>query len=112
MNTGDPNKILPIVFITNENLAWIVFRYFRNPLNIFCEFIPQLLFMLCIFFYLVVLIFYKWVNFSAATAADAPSLLIGKFFVTILNVVSQLLLDADISHALTWDQYYAHQNQC
>ena len=53
------------------------FRYFRNPLNIFCEFIPQLIFLLAIFGYLVILIFFKWINFDATKTQQAPSLLIG-----------------------------------
>lgn len=51
-------------------------RYFRRPINIYCEFIPGVIFLLSIFGYLVVLVFYKWVNVTAAEANCAPSLLI------------------------------------
>lgn len=51
--------------------------FFGRLINVFCEFIPQVLFLLCMFGYLVVLIFYKWVNFTAYEAGCAPSLLIG-----------------------------------
>ncbi|XP_074653428.1 V-type proton ATPase 116 kDa subunit a 1-like isoform X2 [Tubulanus polymorphus] len=51
-------------------------RYFRNRLNLFCEFIPQVIFLLAIFGYLVVLIFYKWIAYSGDNSYDAPSLLI------------------------------------
>ncbi|OQV20489.1 V-type proton ATPase 116 kDa subunit a isoform 1 [Hypsibius exemplaris] len=51
--------------------------FFGKLINVFCEFIPQVLFLLCMFGYLVVLIFYKWVNFHASMAGCAPSLLIG-----------------------------------
>ncbi|XP_064644409.1 V-type proton ATPase 116 kDa subunit a1-like isoform X3 [Lineus longissimus] len=51
--------------------------YFKRKLNIWCEFIPQLLFMLCIFVYLVILIFYKWCTFTPEMGHCAPSLLIG-----------------------------------
>ncbi|XP_029641957.1 V-type proton ATPase 116 kDa subunit a1 isoform X4 [Octopus sinensis] len=52
-------------------------RYFQKPLNVFCEFIPQIIFLSCLFGYLVILIFVKWVNFDYTTAGTAPSLLIG-----------------------------------
>ncbi|EDQ89979.1 uncharacterized protein MONBRDRAFT_18895 [Monosiga brevicollis MX1] len=35
-------------------------RFFRKPLRVFHEFIPQVLFLTCIFGYLVIMIFYKW----------------------------------------------------
>ncbi|XP_021350637.1 V-type proton ATPase 116 kDa subunit a-like isoform X5 [Mizuhopecten yessoensis] len=50
--------------------------YFRKPLNIFCQFIPELLFLLCLFGYLVALIFYKWVSYTNHCTQCAPSLLI------------------------------------
>lgn len=37
------------------------FRYFNNYLSIYCEFIPQLIFLLFLFFYMVVLMFMKWI---------------------------------------------------
>ncbi|XP_076314896.1 V-type proton ATPase 116 kDa subunit a 1-like [Tachypleus tridentatus] len=51
-------------------------RYFRQPLNIVCEFLPQLIFLLAIFGYLVVLIFIKWVTYDASESSCARSLLI------------------------------------
>jgi V-type H+-transporting ATPase subunit a len=55
--------------------------YFKRPLNVFCMFVPELLFLLALFGYLVALIFLKWVWFNADTAACAPSVLI-----TIINM--------------------------
>jgi len=52
-------------------------RYFNDTLSIFCEFIPQLIFLLSIFGYLIILIVYKWMAIDATEAACAPSLLIG-----------------------------------
>ncbi|GFY70685.1 hypothetical protein TNIN_134531 [Trichonephila inaurata madagascariensis] len=51
-------------------------RYFKRPLNVMCEFVPQLIFLIAIFGYLVLLIFSKWTNYDASMAACAPSLLI------------------------------------
>ncbi|XP_029836521.2 V-type proton ATPase 116 kDa subunit a1 isoform X2 [Ixodes scapularis] len=56
-------------------------RFFHNSVNIFCEFIPQLIFLCAIFGYLVVIIFAKWtINFGKGTFC-APSLLI-----TLINM--------------------------
>ncbi|KAG8190723.1 hypothetical protein JTE90_024858 [Oedothorax gibbosus] len=51
-------------------------RYFNKPLNVTCEFVPQLIFLLSIFGYLVLMIFSKWVNYDASMSGCAPSLLI------------------------------------
>ncbi|XP_055934123.1 V-type proton ATPase 116 kDa subunit a 1-like isoform X2 [Argiope bruennichi] len=51
-------------------------RYFKRPLNVICEFVPQLIFLISIFGYLVLLIFSKWSNYKAKDASCAPSLLI------------------------------------
>lgn len=34
--------------------------YFKKPLNLYCEFIPQMLFLCCTFGYLTIMIFLKW----------------------------------------------------
>lgn len=52
-------------------------RYFKKPLNILCEFIPQIIFLTSMFGYLVILIFVKWTHYDSTTAGVAPSLLIG-----------------------------------
>ncbi|CAG0916167.1 unnamed protein product [Notodromas monacha] len=56
--------------------------YYRKPLNIWAEFVPQLLFMLCMFGYLVVLVFLKWVKYDVSDSSCAPSILI-----TFINMV-------------------------
>ncbi len=44
---------------------------FKKPLNIYAEFIPQILFMQSIFGYLVICILYKW-SIDWSTASTAP----------------------------------------
>jgi len=62
--------------------------YFKRPLNIFAEFIPQIIFLVCMFGYLTLLMWMKWTMY-AANAVDivesercAPSILI-----TFINMV-------------------------
>ncbi|KAK2185322.1 hypothetical protein NP493_240g03007 [Ridgeia piscesae] len=45
-------------------------------INVLCDFIPQIIFMLVIFGYLCACIFAKWILFTAKEAGDAPNLLI------------------------------------
>ena len=64
------------------------FRFFKKPMNIYCEFIPGLIFLLSIFGYLVIQIFYKWVNFDASQSDTAPSLLIGMYITLIVEIIT------------------------
>ncbi|XP_053682337.1 V-type proton ATPase 116 kDa subunit a 1 isoform X2 [Sabethes cyaneus] len=63
-------------------------RYFKNKLAIYCEFIPQVIFLVFLFFYMTLLMFIKWTKYSADSATDdlspgcAPSILI-----TFINMV-------------------------
>ncbi|CAF1196015.1 unnamed protein product [Adineta steineri] len=50
--------------------------HFNHRHAIYLEFLPQIIFLACIFFYLIILIFYKWTSFDGSKATDAPSLLI------------------------------------
>ncbi|XP_057292954.1 V-type proton ATPase 116 kDa subunit a 1-like isoform X2 [Hydractinia symbiolongicarpus] len=72
---------LSIVFGVTHMMFGVVLSlfnhiHFKQRINIWCEFIPQLLFIGCIFGYLVILIFYKWVAYSIKDE-NAPSLLLG-----------------------------------
>lgn len=58
------------VFVCQKN------RYFRKKYNLYLVFIPELVFMLSLFGYLVFMIFYKWLAFSHKDSKDAPSILI------------------------------------
>ncbi|KAK3515463.1 hypothetical protein QTP70_022952, partial [Hemibagrus guttatus] len=59
--------------------------YFKKPLNIFLGFIPEIVFMSCLFGYLVLLIFYKWTAYDGTTSKDAPSLLIAFINMCLFN---------------------------
>eukprot|EP00051_Salpingoeca_urceolata_P002402 m.49881 g.49881 ORF g.49881 m.49881 type:complete len:834 (-) comp12109_c0_seq2:154-2655(-) len=50
-------------------------RFFKKPLNIYTEFIPQVLFLMCIFGYLCAMIVYKWLS-SEFPNGNPPSLLL------------------------------------
>ncbi|XP_049625162.1 V-type proton ATPase 116 kDa subunit a 2 [Suncus etruscus] len=50
--------------------------HFGKKFNVYLVSIPELLFMLCIFGYLIFMIIYKWLVYSARTSQEAPSILI------------------------------------
>lgn len=58
--------------------------YFRKPVNIFCEFIPQVIFLMSIFGYMNLLIIAKWIVFDSESSGSAPSVLI-----TLINMFMQ-----------------------
>uniref|UniRef100_A0A667XMJ5 V-type proton ATPase subunit a n=1 Tax=Myripristis murdjan TaxID=586833 RepID=A0A667XMJ5_9TELE len=50
--------------------------HFRQKFNVYLLFLPELLFLLCLFGYLVCMILYKWVAFGSRDSCLAPSILI------------------------------------
>uniref|UniRef100_A0A8C7FGE9 V-type proton ATPase subunit a n=1 Tax=Oncorhynchus kisutch TaxID=8019 RepID=A0A8C7FGE9_ONCKI len=50
--------------------------HFKHNFNIYLLFLPELLFLLCLFGYLVFMILYKWLAFGARDSRLAPSILI------------------------------------
>lgn len=63
------------------------YRYFNDHLSIVTQFIPQIIFLIFLFFYLTLLMFIKWIKYSAHndrpfTIDCAPSILI-----TFINMV-------------------------
>lgn len=61
---------MPSFIFVNKN------RHFRKKHNLYLVFLPELLFLLCLFGYLVFMIFYKWLVFTAKDSREAPSILI------------------------------------
>jgi len=60
------------------SLSLFNYRYFNNRLNIFCQFIPEVVFISSTFGYLVILILAKWLSsYFFNNSYQAPSLLIG-----------------------------------
>lgn len=65
-------------------------KFFRKPLNVVTEFIPQIIFLCCMFGYLALLMFHKWTSYYANSDPEtfaesercAPSILI-----TFINMV-------------------------
>uniref|UniRef100_A0A224X765 V-type proton ATPase subunit a n=1 Tax=Panstrongylus lignarius TaxID=156445 RepID=A0A224X765_9HEMI len=64
------------------------YRYFKNQMSVYCEFIPQLIFLIFLFLYMVLLMFMKWIIYSPKSSHTptkpycAPSILI-----TFINMV-------------------------
>uniref|UniRef100_A0A4W3HSC1 V-type proton ATPase subunit a n=1 Tax=Callorhinchus milii TaxID=7868 RepID=A0A4W3HSC1_CALMI len=50
--------------------------YFKNTMNILLQFVPEMIFILCLFGYLVFMIIYKWCHYTVHTSRFAPSILI------------------------------------
>uniref|UniRef100_A0A8C6P4K0 V-type proton ATPase subunit a n=1 Tax=Nothobranchius furzeri TaxID=105023 RepID=A0A8C6P4K0_NOTFU len=50
--------------------------HFQQKFSVYLVFLPELLFLLCLFGYLVFMIVYKWLVFSARESSQAPSILI------------------------------------
>lgn len=74
------------------SLSFFNNTYFKRHSNLYTEFLPQVIFLVFLFFYLVLLMFVKWIKYSAVLSTDpevirfstscAPSVLI-----TFINMV-------------------------
>lgn len=62
-------------------LSFMNHTYFKKPINIVCEFIPQVIFLMSIFGYMNLLIISKWLSFDSRDSSCAPSILI-----TLINM--------------------------
>ncbi|XP_017847858.1 V-type proton ATPase 116 kDa subunit a isoform X4 [Drosophila busckii] len=71
-------------------MSWHNHTYFRNRLSLVYEFIPQLVFLILLFFYMVLLMFIKWNRYAATnelrwSEACAPSILITFIDMVLFN---------------------------
>uniref|UniRef100_H2UBT5 V-type proton ATPase subunit a n=1 Tax=Takifugu rubripes TaxID=31033 RepID=H2UBT5_TAKRU len=70
-------KMSVIVGIIHMSFGVILSTYnYMKRHHLFLVFLPELLFLLCLFGYLVFMIMYKWLVFSAKDSRHAPSVLI------------------------------------
>lgn len=81
------------------------YRYFNDRLSVLTQFIPQIIFLIFLFFYLTMLMFIKWVSYSANnlrpwTIDCAPSILI-----TFINMVLFKSVDYDTNDRLACSPY-------
>uniref|UniRef100_A0A671LPA6 V-type proton ATPase subunit a n=1 Tax=Sinocyclocheilus anshuiensis TaxID=1608454 RepID=A0A671LPA6_9TELE len=66
--------------------------HFRWTFNLYLIFLPELLFLLCLFGYLVFMIIYKWLFFAVRDSQTAPSILI--------HFINMFLMQGDSSQPL------------
>uniref|UniRef100_A0A673J782 V-type proton ATPase subunit a n=1 Tax=Sinocyclocheilus rhinocerous TaxID=307959 RepID=A0A673J782_9TELE len=66
--------------------------HFRRTFNLYLIFLPELLFLLCLFGYLVFMIIYKWLFFTVRDSQTAPSILI--------HFINMFLMQGDSSQPL------------
>ncbi|XP_068166587.1 V-type proton ATPase 116 kDa subunit a isoform X2 [Antennarius striatus] len=72
--------------------------HFRKKYNLYLVFLPEILFLLCLFGYLVFMILYKWLVFSAEDSRHAPSILI--------HFINMFLMQGDATQPLYTGQGY------
>lgn len=70
-------------------LSFMNHGYFKKPINIVCEFIPQVIFLLSIFGYMNLLIISKWLSFTSKESGCAPSILIAMINMFLFNYPDQ-----------------------
>ncbi|XP_045493844.1 V-type proton ATPase 116 kDa subunit a1-like [Colias croceus] len=85
-------------------LSVVNFNYFKRPYMIFLQYIPQILFLLLLFWYLCIMMFMKWIMYSTVSddpaydSACAPSVLI--MFINMM-----LLKDTEVRSPCRADMY-------
>ncbi|KAI2800334.1 hypothetical protein RDWZM_010113 [Blomia tropicalis] len=75
--------------------------HFRRYINIICEFIPQILFLMNIFGYMNIMIFVKWFKYSYENASEAPSILI--------NLINMFLMKYPTDGPIYLQQWFPGQ---
>ncbi|KAH8381592.1 hypothetical protein KR093_008743 [Drosophila rubida] len=61
-------------------MSWHNHTYFRNRLSLIYEFIPQLVFLVLLFFYMVLLMFIKWNRFAATNKSKFKMSIVSKCY--------------------------------
>lgn len=61
--------------------------YFKRAINIFCEFIPQIIFLIFLFLYLCVLVFHKWTWYGPRGGNDTGPFCAPSILITFINMV-------------------------
>ncbi|XP_017140580.1 V-type proton ATPase 116 kDa subunit a isoform X2 [Drosophila miranda] len=90
-------------------MSWHNHTYFRNRISLIYEFIPQLMFLLLLFFYMVLLMFIKWIKFAATnekpySEACAPSILITFIDMVLFNTPKAA--PAECGVYMFWGQHF------
>ncbi|XP_034484910.1 V-type proton ATPase 116 kDa subunit a isoform X3 [Drosophila innubila] len=91
-------------------MSWHNHTYFRNRLSLIYEFIPQLVFLLLLFFYMVLLMFIKWNRYAATNALPftescAPSILITFIDMVLFNKPKTPPKDCETVY-MFWGQHF------
>ena len=61
--------------------------YFKRKLNIICEFIPQIIFLVFLFFYMVLLMLIKWIKYGPDGAETEGPFCAPSVLITFINMV-------------------------
>ncbi|XP_064079835.1 V-type proton ATPase 116 kDa subunit a 1-like isoform X1 [Macrobrachium nipponense] len=63
------------------------YKFFNKHVSIYCEFIPQVIFLCSLFGYLVLLVFHKWVWYGANGTIDVSPSCAPSILITFINMV-------------------------
>lgn len=63
------------------------YRYFNDKLSVYTQFIPQMIFMIALFAYLALLMFIKWIKYSAVAEGQFSSACAPSILITFINMV-------------------------
>uniref|UniRef100_A0AAY4C274 V-type proton ATPase subunit a n=1 Tax=Denticeps clupeoides TaxID=299321 RepID=A0AAY4C274_9TELE len=92
--------IIGIIHMTfGVSLSFFNYMHFRKFSSVFLVLIPELVFMLCLFGYLVFMVIFKWIAYGPADSNTAPSILIHfiDMFLFVENKENPNLFEAQVS---------------
>uniref|UniRef100_A0A8D1SKS1 V-type proton ATPase subunit a n=1 Tax=Sus scrofa TaxID=9823 RepID=A0A8D1SKS1_PIG len=70
------NVLMVLCAAQQKLVGFLCCIFFRDTLSIMLQFVPEVIFILCLFGYLVFMIIFKWCSFDASVSRRAPSILI------------------------------------